>query len=271
MEKIKRSDERVALERLAPEHTQAPQVTGGYLLKVASDLDSDERSFYAGDLGIGYQYPDGLEMETRATGTAGELHPRLFQCVLRGPDRAESREPDDRLSGVCGCGIVDRSSFVERDHLERGCAAAERLLLSRTATRRSRWARSGISTGRWAPRGEGTRARSTRGTGGGRVGMKGRTFSTRTRNLLEPMVWPVVSADRLLATVCGPLPGIATGAVCRMGRSMRWMDGLAAQLREAQTARSLAVVGHAAAHRSGAPPMVTRTLSRGPTRARSIS
>ncbi|MCL4179633.1 MAG: lamin tail domain-containing protein [Verrucomicrobia bacterium] len=64
MEKVKRNADRVALERLEPEHTQAPPVTGGYLLKVASDLDGDERSFNAANLGIGYQYPDGLEMVT---------------------------------------------------------------------------------------------------------------------------------------------------------------------------------------------------------------
>jgi hypothetical protein len=64
MEKIKRDDARVPVERLVAEHTQPPAVTGGYLLKVASDLDSDERSFNAGNLGIGYQYPDGLEMVT---------------------------------------------------------------------------------------------------------------------------------------------------------------------------------------------------------------
>jgi hypothetical protein len=89
MEKIKRNADRVDLARLAPEHTQPPQVTGGYLLRVASDLDADERSFSAAELGIGYQYPAGLEMVTAQRAPQANYlrdYFNAFYAALTGPD-----------------------------------------------------------------------------------------------------------------------------------------------------------------------------------------
>jgi hypothetical protein len=62
-EKIKRNDDRVAIARLEPEHIQAPQVTGGYLLKIDS-ADANERTLSAAGVAMVYQYPNGLEMVT---------------------------------------------------------------------------------------------------------------------------------------------------------------------------------------------------------------
>lgn len=66
-EKIKRDQQRVDLEELAVQNTQAPDVTGGYLLKLDRE-DPNERSFYdsAAQRSIIFQDPPGLEMVTAA-------------------------------------------------------------------------------------------------------------------------------------------------------------------------------------------------------------
>ncbi|RME94270.1 MAG: hypothetical protein D6766_06270, partial [Verrucomicrobia bacterium] len=65
-EKIKRSPNRVDIERLAPEHTEPPEVTGGYLLKIDRANDPSDRTFRAAGQTIIYEYPKGPEMETAA-------------------------------------------------------------------------------------------------------------------------------------------------------------------------------------------------------------
>jgi hypothetical protein len=108
MEKIKRNGERVDLARLAPEHTQSPQVTGGYLLKVASDLDSDERAFNAANLGIGYQYPNGLEMVTAQRAPQANYirdYFNAFYAALTGPD------PGNTISGYPA--YIDVESWID--------------------------------------------------------------------------------------------------------------------------------------------------------------
>ncbi|MCP5525416.1 MAG: lamin tail domain-containing protein [Verrucomicrobiales bacterium] len=61
-EKIKRAPGRVDIDRLEPEHTQPPQVTGGYLMKI-DRADADERTFSAAGQGIVYQDPPGPEIQ----------------------------------------------------------------------------------------------------------------------------------------------------------------------------------------------------------------
>ncbi|HVR34581.1 MAG TPA: lamin tail domain-containing protein, partial [Methylomirabilota bacterium] len=63
MENIKRDNQRVDIQRLEPEHTSPPEITGGYLLKV-DRVDPDERTFNAGGQTLIYRYPNGLEMVT---------------------------------------------------------------------------------------------------------------------------------------------------------------------------------------------------------------
>jgi len=60
-EKIKRDNGRLDMDPLEPEHNTAPEITGGYLLKVDRQ-DANERSFGAGGLTLIYQDPDGLDM-----------------------------------------------------------------------------------------------------------------------------------------------------------------------------------------------------------------
>lgn len=61
-EKIKRAPGRVDIDRLEPEHTQEPQVTGGYIMKI-DRADSDERTFGAAGMNIVYQDPPGPEIQ----------------------------------------------------------------------------------------------------------------------------------------------------------------------------------------------------------------
>ena len=62
-EKIKRDGNRVDIDRLEPEHTNATTITGGWLLKIDRD-DPNERVFNPAGVNdnINYQDPDGLEM-----------------------------------------------------------------------------------------------------------------------------------------------------------------------------------------------------------------
>jgi len=62
-EKVKRDGNRVDIDELQVQNTNAPSVTGGYLLKV-DRTDANERTFSGGSMTINYQDPDGLEMVT---------------------------------------------------------------------------------------------------------------------------------------------------------------------------------------------------------------
>jgi hypothetical protein len=62
-EKIKRGNDRVDIEKLEPQVTNSPAITGGYLLKI-DRADANERTFYDSYLqgNIVYVDPPGLEM-----------------------------------------------------------------------------------------------------------------------------------------------------------------------------------------------------------------
>ena len=62
-EKVKRDGNRVDIDVLYAEQTNAPAITGGYLLKI-DRTDGNERTFVGGGVTINYQEPDGLEMVT---------------------------------------------------------------------------------------------------------------------------------------------------------------------------------------------------------------
>jgi hypothetical protein len=64
-EKVKRDKNRVNIDKLELEDTNAPAITGGYLVKGFDFPDVNERSFFAGGNYI-YVDPDGLEMVTPA-------------------------------------------------------------------------------------------------------------------------------------------------------------------------------------------------------------
>jgi hypothetical protein len=60
-ERIRRSPDRVAVDKLEPEHSKAPQVTGGYLLKV-DRTGPGESGFYAANQGMVFVEPSESEM-----------------------------------------------------------------------------------------------------------------------------------------------------------------------------------------------------------------
>lgn len=60
-ERIRRSPDRVAVDKLEPEHSKAPQVTGGYLLKV-DRTGPGEFGFYAANQGMAFVEPSETEM-----------------------------------------------------------------------------------------------------------------------------------------------------------------------------------------------------------------
>ena len=53
MEKIKRGSDRVPIERLLRKHTEAPEVSGGYIFKV-DRLDPGYRGFTGGSQALAY-------------------------------------------------------------------------------------------------------------------------------------------------------------------------------------------------------------------------
>lgn len=61
MEKIDRGRDRVAVDRLEPEHVRPPEVTGGYVLKI-DRLDPGDSGLYAGGQVMGFVDPKEEEM-----------------------------------------------------------------------------------------------------------------------------------------------------------------------------------------------------------------
>lgn len=61
VEKIKRGQNRVNIEKLEPEYKTEPNISGGYIFK-KDWLDREESAFTAGNQTLIYVYPDGREM-----------------------------------------------------------------------------------------------------------------------------------------------------------------------------------------------------------------
>jgi hypothetical protein len=106
-ENIKRGADRVSIERLAPEHTQPPEVTGGYLLKI-DRRDADEREFSAAEMSIIYRYPSGLEMVTPQRSAQASYIRNYFNAffaALTGPT------PSDPATGYEA--YIDVESWID--------------------------------------------------------------------------------------------------------------------------------------------------------------
>jgi hypothetical protein len=85
-EKIKRGDNRVDIVKLEPQATNAPAITGGYMLKI-DRADPDERTFYDSYLqgNIVYVDPPGLEMVDASRATQASYLSQ-FGAALWGPN-----------------------------------------------------------------------------------------------------------------------------------------------------------------------------------------
>lgn len=62
-EKIKRGPNRVDIDKLEPEHTKPPQVTGGYMFKI-DRLDPNDTGFTGAGINVAYVEPKEPEIET---------------------------------------------------------------------------------------------------------------------------------------------------------------------------------------------------------------
>jgi len=125
MEKIKRNERRVDINRLEPQNTQAPSVTGGYMFKVGDDMDFNERAFYAANLNIAYQYPNGLEMVTSqrvAQSNYIQSYFNSFYAALTGPD------PDNAATGYPA--YIDLDSWIDHHLLNVATLNVDGLRLS---------------------------------------------------------------------------------------------------------------------------------------------
>jgi hypothetical protein len=110
-ENIKRGSDRVDIERLAPEHTQAPEVTGGYLLKI-DRRDSDERDFSAAGLSIIYRYPNGLEMVTPQRSAQANYIRNYFNSFY---NALNSTDPTHPVTGYPP--YIDELSWIDHNLL----------------------------------------------------------------------------------------------------------------------------------------------------------
>ena len=88
LEKVKRNKNRVDVQALQPENTNAATISGGYMLAI-DRVDPNERTFTAANQSIIYQYPDGLEMVTaQRTPQANYIRDYFngFYSTLTGPN-----------------------------------------------------------------------------------------------------------------------------------------------------------------------------------------
>ncbi len=103
MEKIKRGANRVPVERLLAKHTQRPDVTGGYILKI-DRLDPGDSGFSAGGQGLAHVYPKEDD-RTSAQLAFLRSHLNAFDRAVRGSD------PTDPIRGYPR--YIDVESFVD--------------------------------------------------------------------------------------------------------------------------------------------------------------
>jgi len=87
-ERVRRSRDRVAVDKLEPEHTRPPQVTGGYLLKV-DRTGPGEGGFWSANQGMVYVEPSEAEIrlpERAAQRQYLQSHFDSFGTALYGPN-----------------------------------------------------------------------------------------------------------------------------------------------------------------------------------------
>ena len=103
MEKIKRGADRVPVEKLLTKHTQRPEVSGGYILKI-DRLDPGDSGFTGGRQSLAHVYP---KEENRSSSQLSFLRNHLdaFDRALRG------RTPTDPVRGYPR--YIDTESFSD--------------------------------------------------------------------------------------------------------------------------------------------------------------
>jgi hypothetical protein len=103
IEKIKRGTDRVPVEKLLSKHTQRPDVSGGYILKI-DRLDPGDSGFSGGGQSLAHVYPKE-ENRTAAQLSFLRSHLDAFDRAVRG------RTPTDPVRGYPR--YIDVESFVD--------------------------------------------------------------------------------------------------------------------------------------------------------------
>ena len=107
-EKIKRSSDRVDIAKLEPEHTTAPEVTGGYLLKI-DRADANERTFNtAYGQNIVYQDPKGPEIQLAQRSAQANYIQSYFNSFETALYGANATNP---VTGYAAW--IDRDSWID--------------------------------------------------------------------------------------------------------------------------------------------------------------
>lgn len=91
MEKINRDGDRVAVERLLPEETLLPEISGGYILKI-DRADPGESGFFAANQSLRYVYPGESDLLTPQRDPQEQYIRGFFNTfgsVLYGPNFAD--------------------------------------------------------------------------------------------------------------------------------------------------------------------------------------
>jgi hypothetical protein len=116
MEKIKRDDDRVNIQKLEPEHTAQPEVTGGYLLSIDRN-DPDKGTFSAGGGNLNPLEPgwtdwtNALRAPQRAYITA---YMNAFNSGLTGANRTNATLPGGAINTNHYSNYINVESWVRR-------------------------------------------------------------------------------------------------------------------------------------------------------------
>lgn len=124
-EKVKRDNNRVDIAPLRPQHTNAPAVTGGYLLKI-DRADSDERSFNtANGQTIVYQDPKGPEIQLPERAPQATYIRNFFNAFEAALYGANYTNP---VTGYAP--YIDRASWIDHHIINALCYNVDALRLS---------------------------------------------------------------------------------------------------------------------------------------------
>ena len=98
-EKISRDEDRVAVDRLFPEHGQEPAVSGGYIFKI-DRADPGDSGFNGAGQSIRYVYPKEVAIERPERDPQQQYIQRFFQDFSRALSRTTLADGDSGYAGL---------------------------------------------------------------------------------------------------------------------------------------------------------------------------
>ena len=99
IEKISRDEDRVAVDRLFPEHGQEPAVSGGYIFKI-DRADPGDSGFNGAGRSIRYVYPKEVAIERPERDPQQKYIQRFFQDFSRALSRTTLADGDSGYAGL---------------------------------------------------------------------------------------------------------------------------------------------------------------------------